>query len=98
METLSIIIGLLILFILVCVLAAFALRHHIKSSRDSTFVHIKTGNKYAVYLRCKIKQNGNWTDGIIYHKLGDIDTLYVRDEVDFITSFMTLEQWEEEHE
>lgn len=41
--------------------------------------------------------DGKWVDGFIYHRLGEIDTMYVREYEDFVINFVTLEEWERDN-
>ena len=76
----------------------FAIKKHKEESRRNTWIHPNTGQKYSVFLKCKIKNpDGNWVDGFIYHKLGEIDTMYVRGYEDFVVNFVTLEEWERDN-
>ena len=92
----EIIIVIVILIISLCFY--FAIKKHKEESRKNIWVHSKTGNKYSIFLKCMIKNPyGKWVDGFIYHRLGEIDTMYVREFEDFVVNFVTLEDWEKDN-
>ena len=88
-------IAIIVIFILVIIGVLFTIKYHRKEFKNNIWVHAKTSNKYSIFLKCKIKdQYGQWVEGIIYHRLGDMDTIYVREFGDFIINFVTLEEGE----
>lgn len=85
----------IVIFILVIIGLLFIIKYSRKEFKDDTWVHTKTGKKYSIFLKCMIKNpDGKWIDGFIYHRLGRVDTLYVREYEDFVANFITLEEWE----
>lgn len=87
----------IVIFILVIIGFLFAIKYHRKEFKNNTWVHAKTGNKYSILLRCKMKCDGGWTEGVIYHRLGNMDSIYVKEFGDFVVNFVTLEEWERDN-
>ena len=67
----------------------FTIKKPREESRKDTWVHSKTGKKYSIFLKCTIKNpDGKWVDGFVYYRLGEIDTMYVREYEDFVVNFV----------
>lgn len=67
----------------------------IKVEDKCILVHTKTGNKYRIISKCKMKFDGNWMNAIAYISLDTFD-VYVRTYKDFILNFKTLAEWKKE--
>lgn len=64
-----------------------------------TYIYPKTGHKYLVLDRCKIKspETGEWHDAYYYKGLDD-NNYYAREQRDFVDKFISLKDWENGNE
>ena len=89
----------IIIILIVAVLAVIAgiatIFWIIKVEDKYIVVHTKTGNKYRIISKCKMKFDGNWMDAIAYMSLDTYD-VYVRTYNDFTLNFKTLAEWKKE--
>lgn len=87
-----------ILVVLLIIGLYYAFKKIKEEDIKNTWVDNTTGEKYSIFLKCKIKNSNNdWVDGFIYHKFGESDIMYISEYKDFVINFRTLEEWEKEH-
>lgn len=81
----------IVLIIMVCLIIATVLIMADLRKRDKQFiyVHIKTGNRYKIIQKCKMKYVNKWMNAIIYMSEEDGET-YVRECEDFMFNFKRL--------
>lgn len=63
-----------------------------KDYEDFVYVHTKTGNKYRLISRCKMKYEGKWVSVIVYVNIETYD-VYIREVEDFNNHFKKWSEW-----
>ena len=93
METWRIAI-LVVIFILCAIGVWYVIRLRIKEIRNRTYVYPKTGHKYMLLYRCRMKNpvSGEWFNALIYQGMENGE-LYVREYKDFFDKFVKLNDW-----
>lgn len=67
----------------------------IKEHRNSTYVHLRTKNRYFLIEESRMKIPGEgWVDAIIYSN--NKGFVFVRKKDDFYNSFKKLSEWKKE--
>lgn len=66
-----------------------------KRDQQSIYVHTKTGNRYRIVQKCKMKHDGKWMNAITYTSEKDGE-MYVREYNDFKLNFKSLSEWKQD--
>lgn len=74
----------------------YGAKNIMKEKNNNTYIYPKTGNKYVILGKCKLKCpiDRKWYEAVIYQGL-DTGMVYVRERKDFFDKFVKFLDWKD---
>lgn len=96
METLLIWKIVLPVVVIIGSIAVYYAAINIMKEKNNTYIYPKTGNKYVILGKCKLKCpiDRKWYEAVIYQGL-DTGMVYVRERKDFLDKFVKFLDWKD---
>lgn len=85
----------LIIMIILFIVTVLLMTESYKRDQHFIYVHTKTGNRYRIFQKCKMKYDGKWMDAITYISEKDGE-MYVREYNNFTLNFKRLSEWKQD--